>query len=283
MAAAILAHEPTIRLTIFAGVLLAMMAWEQLAPRRTPSAPTIVRRANNLALVAIDTVVLRLIFPVLAVGLAVRMEGASGFAGLLPLLGLPHWLAVVLAIIALDCAIYWQHRLFHAVPALWRLHRVHHADPDFDVTTALRFHPGEIVLSMAIKLALVAMLGPPAAAVMIFEVLLNASAMFNHGNVSLPAGAERIIRRLIVTPDMHRVHHSVRPAETHRNFGFCLSVWDQLFGTARDQPQDGHAAMRIGIPGPPATPRDLWLDRLLLMPTRKMPAPPQGRGLDKHD
>lgn len=283
MAAAILAHEPTIRLTVFAGVLMAMLAWEQLAPRRTPTAPTAVRRANNLALVVVDTLVLRLIFPVLAVGLAVRMEGASGFGGLLPLLGLPHWLAVLLAIIALDCAIYWQHRLFHAVPALWRLHRVHHADPDFDVTTALRFHPGEIVLSMAIKLALVAMLGPPAEAVMIFEVLLNASAMFNHANVQLPAGADGIIRRLIVTPDMHRVHHSVRPAETHRNFGFCLSVWDQLFGTALDQPQGGHAAMRIGVPGPPATVRDLWLDRLLLMPAQNAPAPPRKRGLGKQD
>jgi sterol desaturase/sphingolipid hydroxylase (fatty acid hydroxylase superfamily) len=279
MAAAILANEPAIRLTVFAGVLLAMLAWEQLAPRRVATASTALRRANNLALVAFDTLVLRMLFPVLAVGLAIKMAGS----GLFSLMSLPHWLAVVLAVLAFDCAIYWQHRLFHAVPALWRLHRVHHADPDFDVTTALRFHPGEIVLSMAIKLALVAVLGPPAEAVMIFEVLLNASAMFNHGNVRLPAGADRIIRRLIVTPDMHRVHHSVRPAEMQRNFGFFLSVWDQIFGTALDQPQGGHAAMRIGVPGLSASPRDLWLDRLLLMPAQETPAPPQGRGLDKQD
>lgn len=277
-----LTHEAAIRLAAFGGVLLAMLAWEQLAPRRAPTAPTALRRANNLALVAVDTLLLRLLFPVLAVGLAVQMDGSSGFAGLLSLLHLPRWLAVVLAVLILDCAIYWQHRLFHAVPALWRLHRVHHADPDFDVTTALRFHPGEILLSMAIKLALVALIGPPAEAVMIFEVLLNASAMFNHGNVGLPAGVDRSVRRLIVTPDMHRVHHSVRPAEMHRNFGFFLSVWDQWFGTALDQPRGGHGAMQIGVPGLSATPRDLWLDRLLLMPARA-PAPLRKQGLERQD
>jgi sterol desaturase/sphingolipid hydroxylase (fatty acid hydroxylase superfamily) len=277
-----LTHEAAIRLAAFGGVLLAMLAWEQLAPRRAPTAPTALRRANNLALVAIDTLLLRLLFPVLAVGLAVQMDGSNGFGGLLSLLHLPRWLAVVLAVLIFDCAIYWQHRLFHAVPALWRLHRVHHADPDFDVTTALRFHPGEIILSMAIKLALVAMRGPPAEAVMIFEVLLNASAMFNHVNVGLPAGVDRNVRRLIVTPDMHRVHHSVQPAEMHRNFGFFLSVWDQWFGTALDQPRGGHRAMRIGVPCLSTTPRDLWLDRLLLMPARA-PAPLQEQGLERQD
>jgi sterol desaturase/sphingolipid hydroxylase (fatty acid hydroxylase superfamily) len=154
------------------------------------------------------------------------------------------------------------------VPLFWRLHRVHHADPDFDVTTALRFHPGEIVLSMLIKLALVWLLGPPAQAVIIFEVLLNASAMFNHGNVRLPAALDRLLRLAIVTPDLHRVHHSVHGAEMNRNFGFCLSVWDRWFGTLAAQLRDGHQAMRIGLPGPASPVRDLWLDRLLIMPWR---------------
>jgi sterol desaturase/sphingolipid hydroxylase (fatty acid hydroxylase superfamily) len=277
MLAPMLAHEAAIRLAVFAGVLLAMLAWEQLAPARPASAPSAVRRANNLALLAAGTLLVRLVFPVLAVGLAHRLEGS----GLLGLLALPRWLAIILAVIALDCAIYWQHRLFHAVPALWRLHGVHHADPDFDVTTALRFHPGEMIVSMAIKLALVVLLGPPAAAVMIFEVLLNASAMFNHGNVRLPAGLDAALRRIIVTPDMHRVHHSARPAEMNRNFGFCLSVWDHGFGSHAAGPQDGHRAMRIGLPGPPATARDLWIDRLLLMPWHK--TPPARRGPEQQD
>jgi sterol desaturase/sphingolipid hydroxylase (fatty acid hydroxylase superfamily) len=276
-ASALLANEPTIRFAAFAGVLLAMLAWEALAPRRTPAAPTALRRANNLALVAVDTLLLRLLFPVLAVGLAVQMEGG----GLLALVGLPRWLAVVVAVVAFDGAIYWQHRLFHAVPLLWRLHRVHHADPDFDVTTALRFHPGEIVLSMLFKLLLVLALGPPAEAVMIFEVLLNASAMFNHGNVRLPAAVDALLRRLIVTPDMHRVHHSVHADEMQRNFGFCLALWDRWFGTMASQPRDGHAAMRIGVPGLSARPRDLWLDRLLLMPAQGTPAPLQEQGPTK--
>jgi sterol desaturase/sphingolipid hydroxylase (fatty acid hydroxylase superfamily) len=276
-----LAHEAAIRLAVFAGVLAAMLLWEALAPARSATAATRIRRANNLALVALDTLLLRLLFPLLAVGLALQQAGTGLFA----LLPVPHWLAVVLAVILLDLAIYWQHRLFHAVPALWRLHRVHHADPDFDVTTALRFHPGEIILSMAAKLALVWLLGPPAEAVMIFEVLLNASAMFNHGNVRLPAGAEAMLRQLIVTPDLHRVHHSERAGEMHRNFGFCLSVWDRWFGSHAAQPQDGHAAMRIGLPGLAPTARELWLDKLLLMPWRSAPPPAQrlGRELDRQD
>lgn len=276
-----LAHEAAIRLAVFAGVLAIMLLWEMLAPARTATAATRIRRANNLALVALDTLLLRLLFPVLAVGLALEREGQ----GLIPLLGLPAWLAMAVAVVLFDLAIYWQHRLFHAVPLFWRLHRVHHADPDFDVTTALRFHPGEIILSMTLKLALVWLLGPPAEAVMIFEVLLNASAMFNHGNVRLPAGAEAMLRRLIVTPDLHRVHHSERAGEMHRNFGFCLSLWDRWFDTLTAQPQAGHVAMRIGLPGPAPTARDLWLDRLLLMPWRSAPTPAQklGRGLDRQD
>lgn len=264
---ALLAHEAGIRLTIFAGVLLAMLALEARAPRRIARSPTALRRANNLALLLVDTALVRLLFPVLAVGLALERQGA----GLIPLLGLPPWLQMVVAIILLDLAIYWQHRLFHAVPLLWRLHMVHHADPDFDVTTALRFHPGEIILSMLFKLALVWLLGPPAVAVMLFELLLNACAMFNHGNVRLPAGLDARLRRLIVTPDMHRVHHSVLPQEQQSNFGFCLSLWDRWLGTHAPQPQGGHGAMRIGLAATAPRPRDLWLDRLILLPWQRLP------------
>ncbi|WP_235927541.1 sterol desaturase family protein [Sandarakinorhabdus rubra] len=259
----LLNNEAAIRLTVFAAVLLAMLGWQALAPARTPRQPGLVRQANNIALLALDTALVRLLFPVLAVGLALRLEGS----GLL-LSALPRWLAVVAALILFDLAIYWQHRLFHLIPALWRLHRVHHADPDFDVTTALRFHPGEIILSMLIKLGLVWLLRPPAEAVLIFEILLNASSMFNHGNVRLPAGLERTVRRLVVTPDLHRVHHSAGGDEMNHNFGFCLSLWDRWFGTMVAQPAAGHAAMRIGLPGPTPTRRELWLDRLLLMPWR---------------
>jgi sterol desaturase/sphingolipid hydroxylase (fatty acid hydroxylase superfamily) len=187
--------------------------------------------------------------------------------GLLPALDVPPWLAVVAAVIALDLAIYLQHVLFHAVPVLWRLHRMHHADLEFDVTTGLRFHPVEIILSMAIKLGVVAALGAPALAVLIFEVLLNATSMFNHGNVRLSLPLDRMLRWLVVTPDMHRVHHSILPRETNSNFGFNLAWWDRLFGTYRAQPQAGHAAMTIGI-DQFRDPRELRLDRMLLQPLR---------------
>lgn len=257
--------EASLRLAIFAGVLILMLCWERLAPARTATAPTALRRANNIAMVALDTLLLRLLFPVLAAGLAAERDGHGLFAHLSALVPLPGWLEMLLAVILFDLAIYWQHRLFHVVPALWRLHRVHHADPDVDVTTALRFHPGEIILSMAIKLALVWLLGPPALAVMIFEVLLNASAMFNHGNVALPGRLEAALRRIIVTPEMHCIHHMAHPADMNRNFGFCLSLWDRWFGSAAAVPH-GSA---IGLPGLPPEPRDLWIDRLLTMPWRR--------------
>jgi sterol desaturase/sphingolipid hydroxylase (fatty acid hydroxylase superfamily) len=168
-------------------------------------------------------------------------------------------------VVVLDLVIYLQHVLFHAVPALWRLHRMHHADLDFDVTTGLRFHPIEIVLSMGIKLAVVAVLGPPAAAVLVFEVILNGTAMFNHSNIRIPLGLDRILRWVVVTPDMHRVHHSVVPQETNSNFGFNLPWWDRLFGTYRAQPAEGHDGMTIGIELFRAR-RDLWLDRMLIQP-----------------
>ncbi len=183
------------------------------------------------------------------------------------LFGLPGWIEFLIAIIVLDLAIYLQHVLFHAAPLLWRLHRMHHQDLDFDVTTGARFHPIEILLSMGIKLMVIAALGPSAAAVLVFEALLNGMAMFNHANAKLPLGLDAILRMFVVTPDMHRVHHSVLPNETNSNFGFNLSVWDRLFGTYRAQPAAGHEAMTIGIEQF-REPRELWLDRLLLQPLR---------------
>lgn len=258
-----LASEPAIRLAVFAGVLAALLAWEELAPRRTPAPERLSRRINNAALLIVGTLILRAAVPVLAVGAA--LWAAQNGVGLFNLLALPLAVSVPLAVILLDLAIYGQHRLLHAVPWLWRLHRVHHADPDFDVTTALRFHPLEILASMASKLVLVVALGAPPLAVLIFEILLNALAMFNHANIALPARIDSALRRLIVTPDLHRIHHSVVPAEQQRNFGFNLSLWDRLFGTLQAQPQAGHTAMQIGLPGWRDA-RAQRLDRLLVQP-----------------
>ena len=242
---ALLTHEGPIRLGIFAGVLTLMALLEWLAPRRRLSLGRGRRWFANLAIVVVNTAVLRLLFPILAVAAAAAAQTAGW--GLFNLVALPFWLEVLLAVLALDLLIYWQHRLFHVVPLFWRIHRMHHADIDIDVTTALRFHPIEIVLSMLIKLAAVWLLGPAAVAVLLFEVLLNGTAMFNHANLRLPAGVDRAIRLLLVTPDMHRVHHSVHLEETNSNYGFSVPWWDRLFGSYRDQPRDGHEAMRIGL------------------------------------
>ena len=241
----LLRHESTIRLGCFLAVLLLMMLWEWRQPRRPLSLPRARRWPANLGIIVVDSLVVRLVFPVLAVGVAGLAE-TKGW-GLFHGLDAPFGLAFVASLLALDLVIYAQHVLFHKLPLLWRLHRMHHTDLDFDVTTALRFHPLEIVLSMLIKLAAVVLLGAPPVAVMLFEVILNATAMFNHGNVRLPERWDRALRWLVVTPDMHRVHHSVRPEETDRNFGFNLPWWDRLFGTYRDQPRDGHAGMTIGL------------------------------------
>jgi sterol desaturase/sphingolipid hydroxylase (fatty acid hydroxylase superfamily) len=181
---------------------------------------------------------------------------------------LPWGLATLLSVLLLDLAIYAQHVLFHAVPVLWRLHRMHHADLDIDVTTGVRFHPAEIVLSMLIKLAVVGLIGAPGAAVLIFEVLLNATSMFNHSNVAMPPAVDRIVRLLVVTPDMHRVHHSIERRETNSNFGFNFPWWDRLFGTYRPQPEQGHEGMTIGIEIF-RDPAELRLDRMLLQPLRQ--------------
>jgi sterol desaturase/sphingolipid hydroxylase (fatty acid hydroxylase superfamily) len=242
----VLAVEPALRLSAFLGVLLAMAGWEVLAPRRTRKLPRRSRWPANLGIVVLNTVLVRLLFPAAAVGVALAAE-ARGW-GLLHQPGVPVWAAMVAGIVLLDLAIYLQHVTFHAVPALWRLHRMHHADLDIDFTTGARFHPVEIVLSLLIKFAVIAALGVPAAAVVLFEVLLNATYMFNHGNVRIPLAVEPALRWLVVTPDMHRVHHSVERDETNSNFGFNLSLWDRLFGTYRAQPRAGHEAMTIGIP-----------------------------------
>jgi len=260
-----LSSEALLRLAAFGSVLLGMMLWELLAPRREQRIGRTYRWPSNLAVVVLDTLLLRLMFPLGAVALALLAE-AHGW-GLFNSLSLPQWLSVAISIILLDLAIYLQHVLFHAVPALWRLHRMHHADLEFDVTTGVRFHPIEILLSMGIKLGVVAALGTPALAVLAFEILLNATSIFNHGNVRLPARLDRILRLFVVTPEMHRVHHSIKVSETNSNFGFNLPWWDHLFGTYGDQPEAGHVAMTIGI-SQFRQRRELRLDRMLTQPFR---------------
>jgi len=259
----VLAAEPLIRLGVFAAVLALLLAWEFLAPRRQPAVGRRRRWPGNIGVVIIDTVLVRILFPTAAVGLALVAE-VRGW-GLLNLVAVPDWLAILAAIVLLDLIIYAQHVLFHANPLLWRVHRMHHADLDIDVTTGIRFHPAEILLSMVIKLGAVVAFGAPALAVMIFEVLLNATSMFNHSNVRLPVGADRWLRRILVTPDMHRVHHSIVRQETNSNFGFNLPWWDHLFGTYRAQPAAGHEAMTIGLPQF-RDPTELRLDRMLIQP-----------------
>lgn len=244
---ALLQHEPAVRLGFFFGVFAAMALWELLAPRRALGVSKAWRWTNNLGLVFLNTALLRVLFPTTAVALALAAQAERW--GVLNHLDLPAWLEIVAAVVALDFAIWLQHVMFHAVPALWRLHRVHHADLDYDLTTGARFHPIEILLSMLIKFAAILLLGPPAVAVLVFEVALNASSMFNHGNVRLALGLDRLLRLAVVTPDMHRVHHSIEDHETNSNFGFNLSLWDRLFGTYKAQPDAGHERMTIGIRG----------------------------------
>ena len=238
--------EIAVRLGCFAAVFAAMALWEWFAPRRHLTAGRRLRWPGNLGILAIDIVAVRLLVPTAAVGVAL-IAAAHGW-GLFNLLGLPAWAAIIVGVIALDLVIYAQHVVFHYVPLLWRLHRMHHADVDIDVTTGVRFHPMEILLSLAIKMAAVAALGVPALAVLIFEVLLNATSMFNHSNVALPPRLDGIARWIVVTPQMHQVHHSIERAETNSNFGFNLPWWDRLFGTYRAKPAVGERAMTIGLP-----------------------------------
>jgi len=260
----VLLNEPVIRLSFFFGIFAVMALWEVFAPRRPLSQSRTVRWSSNLGLVILNSFVLRLLFPAAAVGMAV-FAAEQGW-GMFNYFTVPFWLAVLASVLVLDFFIWLQHVMVHAVPALWRLHRVHHADLDFDVTTGSRFHTLEILLSMGIKFAVILLLGPPVLAVVIFEVLLNATAMFNHSNVRLPLAVDRVLRWFVVTPDMHRVHHSVEDDETNSNFGFNLPWWDRLFGTYRDQPRAGHEAMSIGIHGYRNIRQVGWLPGMLWLP-----------------
>ena len=258
--------EPVIRLAAFLGVFVVVALGEAAFPRRYRRVGRRRRWPGNLGIVLLNGAVLRILFPTAAVGVAIAAQ-AHGW-GLLNLFPLHAWAALPLAVVALDLAVYVQHVIFHFVPALWRLHRMHHADLDFDVTTGLRFHPAEIVLSMLVKFAVVVTIGAPPIAVLVFEVLLNATAMFNHANLRLPPRLDRLVRLVTVTPDMHRVHHSIVRAETDSNFGFNLPWWDHLFRTYRAQPAAGHDAMVIGIDRF-RDPAELRLDRMLLQPLRR--------------
>ncbi len=242
----ILAHEPVLRLAVFAGVLGLMLALEAAFPRRDRVMARVSRWRTNGLIVVIDTVALRVLIPTVAAGVALWAQ-AQGF-GLFNLTAWPVWLEIALAIMALDLSVYGQHVATHKIPVLWAFHQVHHIDRDLDATSGIRFHPVEIVLSLVYKFAVILVLGPAAVAVILFEILLNASSMFNHANLAMPLWLDRMLRPLIVTPDMHRVHHSVHNDETNSNFGFCLSSWDRLFRTYKAQPVEGHHAMTIGLP-----------------------------------
>lgn len=256
--------EMIVRLACFLGVFAAMALWEIFSPRRVLKVAKGSRWLSNLALVVINTLAVRLLLPITAVAAALFTESRQW--GVLALVDWPWWVEVVLAVLLFDLAIYLQHVMFHAVPLFWRLHKVHHADMDFDVTTGLRFHTIEILLSAVIKLAVVVLLGPPAMAVILFEVLLNATSMFNHSNVQLPTWLDRVVRCMVVTPDMHRVHHSVLHRETNSNFGFNLPWWDFLLGTYIAQPSAGHDKMDIGLPQYRDPARVERLPGMLLLP-----------------
>lgn len=259
-----LAQEPVIRLSVFAAVLLAMGLLEHAFPRR-PQRLAWRRWPSNLGLVALSSVLLRLVAPAGAVGVAIWAQGHG--IGALPALGLPAWMAGVASVVLLDLVVYLQHRLFHAVPPLWRLHRVHHADPELDASSGLRFHPVEILISLGIKAIAVVALGAPPEAVLVFEVLLNATALFNHANLAVPSWLDRPLRLVLVTPDMHRIHHSEISAETDSDFGFCLSCWDRMFGTYIAAPARGQLGMVIGVEGLREDAQQR-LDRLLLQPLK---------------
>jgi sterol desaturase/sphingolipid hydroxylase (fatty acid hydroxylase superfamily) len=257
--------ELIIRVGAALSIFSALALWEVLAPRRDMLIGRGRRWPSNLGILVLDALLVRLLIPTAAVGIAV-IAAQRGW-GLLNITPWPAWLEALLGFLVLDLAIYAQHVAFHKVPLLWRLHRMHHADLDIDVSTGLRFHPIEIILSMLIKIAVVVLVGVPAVAVIAFEVVLNATSMFNHSNAAMPSRLDRIVRMLVVTPDMHRVHHSVLRHETDSNFGFNLPWWDRLFGTYRPQPQAGHERMTIGLPIF-RDPQELRLDRLITQPFR---------------
>ncbi|RUO36008.1 fatty acid hydroxylase [Aliidiomarina shirensis] len=242
----LLAYEVWLRLSAFLGLLALFLSWEGLAPKRERERTRRERWMSNSGIIIIDSIALRLVFPTAAIGAALwAAEVQFGLLYLIP--NLPAWLHVLVAILILDFAIWLQHLSFHHVPWLWRLHRMHHSDVDVDVTTAVRFHPLEMLLSMLIKMGVVVIFGAPAVAVLLFEVLLNGTSLFNHSNIRLPQKADDVLRWFLVTPDMHRIHHSWHKEETNSNFGFNLPWWDKLFKTYRSDPKDGHRGMVLGL------------------------------------
>lgn len=257
-------REAVVRLAAFALVFTAVALAESAAPRRALELGRRTRWPSNLAITATNAVVMRFAIPLTAVGTAALAQDHG--VGVLNILAAPTWLAFSSSLLVLDLALYAQHRLFHAVPFLWRLHRVHHADLDVDITTGARFHPFEILLSLLIKVGVIAALGAPAAAVIVFEVVLNASSMFNHGNLELPLSLDRGLRTFLVTPDMHRIHHSVEPEETNSNFGFNLTWWDYLLSTYRSTPRAGHTNMVLGVADERDPKRCARLAAMLSMP-----------------
>lgn len=257
--------ELVIRVASFAAIFAVMAAWELLNPCRTLLAGRKPRWPSNLGILVLDVLAVRLVMPTAAVGVAVLASDLGW--GLFNWAGIPGWFGGLAGFLILDFVIYAQHYVFHHVSWLWRLHRMHHADLDIDLTTGVRFHPVEILISLTIKIATVLAFGIPAIAVLVFEIVLNATSVFNHANVAMPAWLDRIMRFIVVTPDMHRVHHSIERAETDSNFGFNLPWWDRLFGTYRAQPAAGHRRMTIGLPVFRDL-RELRIDRLLTQPFR---------------
>ena len=260
----IINNEKDVRMVIFIVMLAFIGLWELIAPKRALKVSKLIRWTNNLALVFLNSFIIRFIFPLAAIGVA-KVASEQGW-GLFNLYEVPFWYAFIASIIILDFVIYLQHVMVHAIPALWRLHRVHHADLDYDVTTGSRFHPLEIILSMLIKFAAIVLLGPAVITVIVFEIILNATAMFNHGNIGLPKKLDKIMRWFLVTPDMHRVHHSIEDDETNSNFGFSLPWWDRLFGTYREAPRAGHQNMVIGIHKFDDPKQVSWLHGMLMLP-----------------
>jgi len=261
----LISNEKEVRMSFFFGMLVVIALWELAAPKRVLTISKSVRWMNNLGLVFLNSVILRLIFPAAAIGVA-AFATEQGWGLFNYFSDLPFWFAVIASVVIMDFVIYVQHVMVHAIPVLWRLHRVHHADLDYDVTTGSRFHTIEIILSMLIKFATILLLGPPIIAVIIFEIVLNATAMFNHGNIALPKTLDKYLRLLLVTPDMHRVHHSTEDDEANSNFGFSLPWWDRLFGTYRDQPRAGHQGMTIGINKYRDPKQVSWLPGMLMFP-----------------
>jgi sterol desaturase/sphingolipid hydroxylase (fatty acid hydroxylase superfamily) len=260
----IIEHVDQVRMGVFLGMLVIMAAWELFRPRRQLTVSKPVRWINNLGLVFLNGALVKWLLPVASIGVAAI--AAQRQWGLFNLIEAPHTVAIIASIVILDFIIWLQHVMVHAIPLLWRLHRVHHADLDYDVTTGARFHPVEILLSMLIKFTAIVLIGVPVIAVIVFEILLNATAMFNHANIRLPRAVDRVLRWFVVTPDMHRVHHSIEDDETNSNFGFNLPWWDRLFGTYKDQPDAGHEGMTIGIRSFRDARRCSWLDGMLAIP-----------------